>query len=124
MTTSAFKPLTTAEKIFKDLVWDPMLKAGEKWLEGAVPFFSLPVVSSLEESVAQELSDAFYTQMCLLIDISVIKLVDEQHDKAFRDAATKLHLVADQYGPNSEEFQKENENAKSALAAVFTRHIA
>lgn len=123
MSESAFRPLTTAEKIFKDVVFDPMIRAGEAWLEGAFSFFSLPVVKQLEEHELQAILDGIYLQLCMFIDIESIRLVDAEKQRAFEDASTRLHLVIAQYGPESPEFQKANEDEKAAFAALFTRHI-
>lgn len=121
MSDSAFRPLTQIEKIFKDLVWDPMVKSGEVWVEGAVPVLNLPLLKQLDEAVMERLSNAVYEQICTWVDIGAIKLVDAQHDKAFKDASLQLLLIAHAHGADSPEFKKANEDAKAALAA-FVRH--
>jgi hypothetical protein len=124
MTDSVFQPLTTAEKIFKDLIWDPMVKTGEVWLEGAVPILALPGVKQLSESELESLTDWAFHQVVLLVDMGMLRLKNAEHERAYRDSSMKLLQVAQAHGPDSDEFKKANEDEKAALAALFTRHVA
>ncbi len=115
MGTVAYPALSTAEQIFKDLIWDPGIKAGELALEGAVPFLALPVVSGLEEFVIKELSDWMFNNFILLIDLTAIKLVNAEHQAAFDKAAVDLKIIAYDKGIDSPEFKAAREDAKATL---------
>lgn len=120
MTTSAYKPLTAAEQIFKDLVWDPGIKTGELALEGVVPFFALPVVSTLEEGVINELSDWLYNQFVLLVDVTTIRLVNTILQAAYEDSSIGLAVLAQEKGIDSDEFKTARIQALADLSS-FTR---
>jgi hypothetical protein len=56
MTEQAYPALTAAQKIFKDLIWDPAFVAGELALEGAVPALKFPLLDQLDHIAIQALS--------------------------------------------------------------------
>lgn len=116
MTSSAFAPLTHAQQIFKDLVWDVSVKAGEIYLEGVVPALNLPVLKQAEEGVVQVISDALFNQLILFIDITAIKLVNSAHQSAYDRASIELAVIAQDKGIESDEFKKARDVAKAALS--------
>lgn len=116
MTTSAYPALTTAQKIFKQLVWDPGIKAGELYFETQVPIFAAPVLKALEEGVVDELSDYFYSQFVALIDVTAIRLVNAAHQVAYDQASIKLAIIAHEVGIDSPTFQEARDAAKLDLS--------
>lgn len=106
MTTSVSAPLTQAEHIFKTVIWDPMLKAGETWIEGQVPFLALPVVKQIDEALIQDLTDALYAQIVLMVDIVTLKLIDTRRQSAYDTASLELAVIAQEKGIHSAEFEK------------------
>jgi len=116
MTTSAFKNLTIAEKIFKDLIWDTGILAGELAIEGAVPFLALPVISTLERTIIHELSDWLFNQFVLLVDVAAIHLVNAEHQRAFDSASVKMKVIALDQGLNSPEYRKARTDATATLS--------
>lgn len=120
MGTVAYKPLTIAEQVFKDLVWTPGLLAGELTLEGAVPFFNIPVLKDLERGIIEELSDWLYSQLCLLVDVNAIRLVNAAHQTAYLSASLRLKVLAMDHGLDSKEFKYARDAARLALSE-FTR---
>lgn len=117
MSDVAFKPLTEAEKLFKELVWNPGVALGEKALEGYVPFFTLPVIRSLEEGTINLISDWLYSQFVLAIDITAIKFVNAEHQAAYEKASLQLKIIAHESGVDSDAFRKATEDAKASLAS-------
>lgn len=116
MTNVAYKPLSAAERIFKDLIWTPGVLAGELAIEGAVPFFALPVIKNIEEGVVNALSDWFFNQFILLIDVTAIRLVNAAHQAAYDSASLQLKVIAYDNGIDSDEFKKARDAAKLALS--------
>jgi Flp pilus assembly pilin Flp len=98
MTTSAFRPLTEAENIFKQVIWTPMIMAGEVWIEGAVPFLDLPVIKQLDEATISALTDAIYNQLVTLVDVTAIKLVSTDLQNKWTSASEALALIAQEQG--------------------------
>lgn len=120
MTTSAYAPLTQAEKIFKDLIWDPVFRLGEGYLEGVAPFFALPIVRTLEEGVINEISDYIFSNLALIIDVTAIRLINAAHQSAYDTASVELAIVAQESGIESDAFKQARDAAKVALSN-FTR---
>lgn len=116
MGTVAYRQLTAAETIFKNLIWTPMIMAGEVWIEGAVPFLALPVIKQIDEEAIKLLTDAIFNQFVLVTDITAIKLVNAVHQSAYNNAQEKLAVIADEQGVNSDAFKKEQDVALAALA--------
>lgn len=116
MGTVAYRPLTEAEQIFKSLIWDPMIKAGEVWIEGSVPFLALPVVKQLDEAAINALTDALFNQMVMLVDVTAIKLVNAAHQAAYDSASEQLAVIADEQGISSDAFKKAQDAALASLA--------
>lgn len=111
MTDSAFPGLTQAEKIFKNLVWDPMIKAGEVWIEGQVPFLAFPVIKQVDEFVLEEITNAIFNNFVKLIDITAIQLVGAARNASFQKNFESLAILADEKGADSDEFKKAQDAA-------------
>lgn len=119
MSDSAFKPLSTAERIFYEVVWTPMIKAGEIWIEGAVPFLALPVVKQLDEAAINALTDALFHQMTLFVDVTAIRMVDARRQVAWESASEKLSILAKEQGEASDAYKK----ALAAEADDFAKFV-
>ncbi len=116
----AYKNLSTGEKIFKDLIWNPIIKAGEVALAVHVPFLALPVIKQLDEYLIENLTDWVFKQVVLFIDISAIQLVNEVHQHEYEKLSIGLKIIAHDKGVDSNEFKDARERAKLALSK-FTR---
>lgn len=123
MTTSAFPALTEAEQVFKDLLWTPMITAGENWLEVEVPFLELPVIKQLDEAVINEITDALFNYVILVIDVTAIKLVNTIHQSAYDTASLKLRVIAQNEGINSDAYKQARE-AELAAQSTWTNIAA
>jgi hypothetical protein len=120
MTTDVNPVLTEIETIFKNLIWNPMLVAGENWLEVQFPLFNLPVVKQLEEGVLGAITDAIYTTLIKLVDITAIKLLDPVHQTAYESASEQLVIIATESGVNSDAYKTAEAQALAALSK-FTK---
>lgn len=117
MGTVAFKPLTTAEQIFKSVIWDPMIKAGEVWLAGAeasVPFLNLPIVQELEDHEIEAVADWAFRNLVLAVDVESIALVSPERQSAYASASEALKLIAMEQGTDSNAFKKAEADAIDA----------
>lgn len=107
MTTTAYPPLTQAQQIFYDLVWTPAIRAGETYLETNVGFLALPVVKDLDEAAIRAITDWAFHTICLWIDVTAIRLVNGEHQRAYDEASVELAIVATQEGILSDAYQKQ-----------------
>lgn len=115
MSTSAYAPLTAAQQVFHDLIWLPMIQAGEKYIEAEVPVLALPIIKQLDEATIKALTDWAFSQLCLVIDIEAIQLVNSAHQTAYDTASLQLRVVAIDKGVQSAEY---NASLTAALAAL------
>jgi hypothetical protein len=106
MSTVAFNPLTQAEQVFKDLVWDPMLKVGETWIEGMVPVLAWPVFKQIDEEAIQLITDYLFSQIVLVIDVETITLINDLHQSAFDKSSLKLKVVLHEKGVESDAYKQ------------------
>jgi hypothetical protein len=71
-----------------------------------------PILRPLAEWVC----DRIFEYLRLVIDLKVIKLVNDQHQAAFEREVVKLRILARTQGIDSEAFKKERQDAKAAFA--------
>lgn len=116
MTDVAFKPLTQIELIFRDLVWRPMIKAGEVWIEGNVPILAFPGIKQISEELVEQLADWTFEQIRMFIDIAAIKLVSSAHQSAYDQASLELRIIAINKGIDSQEFKNARDKALEDLS--------
>lgn len=120
MTTSAYAPLTASEQVFKDLIWTPMVLAGETWIEGAVPALAFPILKQLDEAAISAITDWVFNSLMLVIDVAAIRLVNSAHQSAYDTASLQLKIVVQEKGINSNEYIQARQAALTALSQ-FTR---
>ena len=119
MTTSATPALSIAETIFKEVVWNPMIKAGEVWLAGAeaaIPILDLPIFQSLEDAEIEKLTDALFNLICLSVDVETIELLNPARQSAYESSSEALKLIADEKGTESDAY-------KQALSDAITAQV-
>lgn len=116
MTDVAYPELTEIEIAFKTVIWTPMIKAGEIWLEGAVPFLALPVIKQLDEFTIEQISDALFNQIIVFIDVNAIKLKNAQMQAKWTTEAEALSLIATEQGADSDAYKKALSDAATDFA--------
>lgn len=121
MTTVAYTPLTTAENAFKTVIWTPLIRAGELYLEGLAPFLALPVVKQLDELIVNQLTDALFEFLRLQVDLAAIKLVNEHRQAVWSHASERLGILANELGDHSLEYQKALTDEANAFALFVHR---
>ena len=119
MTDSAYPVLTQAENAFKTIVWDPLVQAGELALDGAAPFFALPIISELDGVAIKALTDVLYQQFIAWVDVASIVLVKDVQQAIWAEASEKLAILAIDSGENSDAYKK----ALAAYAVAFSNLV-
>lgn len=105
-----------SQKIFKALVWEPLVEAGLVYCETQAPFLAVPIVKQVFEMSVRAFSEKAFKAVVLVVDIKAIQLLSEAHQRAYDEASLKLMVLAVDYGIDSDQFKKERENAKAALS--------
>lgn len=118
MTDVAFPALSEAEQVFYDLVWEPMVKAGEIWLETDAPFFSLPIIKQAEEEIIQLVADWVFRKIILFMDLAAVRFKNADLQVAYDKAFVALKIIAIDKGLDSPEYKKAKEDAKAALSQI------
>ena len=106
--------------IFKDLIWDTLVKVALMKLFAAVPWLGWGPVGVLVGWIAGMLADALYEALRLAVDLQMITFKNEAHRRAFDDAGVKLKLIAKDKGIESPEFKEARVRHREALA-VFVK---
>ena len=110
MSTGVTSKLTQEEQLFKTLIWDPLITAGETALFAALPVLNAPVLGTLDHAALSSLSDWIFSQICLFIDITTIRLQNSAYQSAYDQASESLKIIALDKGVDSDDY-------KTALAA-------
>jgi hypothetical protein len=120
MSISAYPSLTSAQKIFKDLVWDLGINAAIVGLDSAVPFLAIPVISRVKKILIHGVTDWVFNYIVLFVDVTAIKLVNSAHQATYEAESLRLKVVLHNSGIDSPEFKEARDAAKIALSR-FTR---
>ena len=120
MTAVAYGPLTAAEQVFKDLIWDPLVKAGEVYIDGlqaSIPVLDWPIVQGIEKDAIGVITDAIFRQLALTVDLGAIQLVNAEAQSVYDASSEQLVVVATEQGVNSDAYRKALQAELQALAA-------
>lgn len=120
MTTSVNPTLTTAEYIFKDLVWTPMIIAGETWLNVEVPILNVPIIHQAEEIAEDDISDDIFNAIILFVDITYLKLKNSSAQSAYESASENLFVIYTESGVNSSEYKTARDAARIDLGKILS----
>lgn len=112
MPDSVNQTLTTAQNIFKDLVWDSAVTA----IKIEAPWMNIPVIGWIVD-LGFSVMWRFFV---LFVDVTSIKLLNSVHQSAYEKASIKLALYEKDYGLDSKEYKDAKESAKIAMSN-FTR---
>ncbi len=119
MTTAVNPTLTEIETIFYNLIWTPMIKAGEVWIAGeesAIPILDLGITQDLEDDIVQAITDAMYKQLVLWVDVTTITLLNAAHQAAYTTASEQLVIIAQEQGITSEAYLQAQATALADLS--------
>jgi hypothetical protein len=116
MSDDAYKKLGLAEAIFKDLIWDNLIRAGKAALFSAAPWMSVWPLGPMINLLIDMFTDKLYEGLRLAIDLEAIVFVNEAHRRAYDKAAVTLKILAQEKGIDSPEFKNAKEYAKADLS--------
>ncbi len=115
-------PADKAIDLFKDLVFDPLVKYAIGYIVGLAPFLAFGPISFIIGQVVTYVAGIIYEQLKDTINLEVILLNNAAHHAAFVSAEIELKKIALTKGIDSPEFYDSREKHKIALA-VFARHV-
>lgn len=116
MTDSVNDTLTHAEQIFKDLVWNALVKAALARAILYAPFLGWPVIGPIVSIVVGIFADKLFKELQLGLDLTYIKFQDEEAEKAFHLSSMKLSVEAAAHGVDSPQYKEANEKLKADFA--------
>ncbi len=120
MTTSVSAPLTAAQQIFKDLIWDPAIKMGEVALEGLAPLLANPIMAEIDDEIIGAVMDYAFTQLILVVDLTSLQFTEIVNKAAYVKASESLAVIAHDSGINSPAYQAARD-AELASQSIFTQ---
>ena len=120
MTTGVNAPLTEAQTLFYNLVWQPFLMMGETALFAAVPVLDAPVLGAIDKEIISQVSDFLFAQLVQWMDVTTIKFLNSIHQNAYESAQLKLNIIIQSQGINSDAFLKARD-AEIAELILVTR---
>jgi hypothetical protein len=109
-------PADKALDLFKDLVFDPLVKLAISRIIALAPWLSFGPISFIVGQVVTYVAGIVYEVMKDFINFEVILLRNAEHQKALIDALTALQKAAREKGTDSPEFRSLRESHKAALA--------
>lgn len=108
--------------LFKDLIFDPLVKLAIGQIVGLAPFLSFGPVAFIVGQVVTYVAGKLYELLKDTINLEVILINNAAHHAAFVSASIDLKRIAQTKGIDSVEFNESREKHKIALAA-FARHV-
>jgi len=109
-------PVDKVADIFKDLIFDALVKNAITYVIGLAPFLSFGPIAFIVSKAITYIAGIVYDQLKLAINFQVILLNNEMHQKAFIDAQYSLSKLGKEKGIDSPEFKVMREKHKVALA--------
>lgn len=109
-------PADKALDLFKDLVFDPMVKLVIQRIIGLASWLAFGPVAFIVGQVVTYVAGVVYDVMKDFINFEVILLRNAEHQKALIEALTDLQKIAKTNGIGSPEFRSAREAHKAALA--------
>lgn len=100
--------------LFKDLVWNALVKAALSKLFAAVPLLGWGPIGFVITWIATRYADELYDGIKLFINIELIAFRNKEFEKMYANASVKLKIIAKDHGIESEEFKNARvQNRKS-----------
>lgn len=109
-----------AGDLFHDLVWLAIVKLVTGRLIAMIPFLGWGPLGIFTGWVVGVVMGWVYDAVKMAVELQLIHLKNEEHQRAFDSASLKLKLVARTHGVNSQEFKKAREENAKALAVFVT----
>ena len=109
-------PADKALDVFKDLIFDQMVKSAISYIIGLEPLLAWVPVSFLIGKVVTYVAGIIYEEMKDAINFQVILLNNRSHHEGYINALSILKRIANEKGIDSEEFKTQREIHKATLS--------
>ena len=105
--------------LFKDLVFDQLIKFALSKLFAAVPVLAWGPIGWFVTYIVHKFADMLYDEMELHVKIQTVAFRNEKFEEEFRKSSIKLKLVSRDFGPGTSEFEEAKNEAKNDLSNVI-----
>jgi hypothetical protein len=102
--------------IFKELVWDVLVKAAIGQLFAALPFLAWGPIGIVVSWALTLFANKLYEGVKEFVNLQAIVLRNEAHQRAYDRASVSLKIIAQQKGIESPEFKNAREDHKKKLS--------
>lgn len=102
----------------KSILWDLAVKEAIRRLLAAWPLLAWGPIAPVVTWILTKIADKVFAELEKFAVTEGIRLRNNAHNLDFDRAALALQIVADSFGPDSEEFKRERENAKLRLSRL------
>lgn len=110
------------QDIFKSLIFDTLVKIAIEKIIALAPWLSFGPISFVVSTVVTMIANKLYEVLKEVVNLELIILKNDAHQRAFISAAIQLKSVATKYGPDSMEFTEYREKHKKALSDLIRMH--
>lgn len=107
------------EDFLKEIVLKSLIKASLRRLFLAIPILGWGPIGIIVTYFAQKYGELFFEEMKLLITIQKIKITNEAFEQAYSKASLKLRIYYEEYGADSPEYKRIENEAKESLADLI-----
>lgn len=123
MSTGVNPTMDLATSIFKSLVWDNLVKAGIAALFVYMPWLNNWFTGPIVKFIINKFAESMFTASSLFVDMTTIKILNVEHQKAVDQASEQLLILAKDKGITSDAFKAEQVKQATALSnlTVFTQ---
>nr|BFD58919.1 hypothetical protein CKG001_10260 [Bdellovibrio sp. CKG001] len=113
-----------AMDLFKDLVWDSLVKAAITRMFVAMPALAWGPFGVFVTWVVTKFADRLYEHAREYVALETIAFKNKQLEKEFDRRLVMLRIIERESGLGSEAFKKGREDAKKALSDVVRYDVA
>lgn len=104
------------DELFKQLVWDALVRAALRKLFAALPWLSWGPLGAVTSYVFIYFADRLYEVLSEVIEMEYIAFKNEAHRRTFDKSVVSLQAIADGLGVDSPEFKEQREKALADLS--------
>lgn len=109
---------------FKDLVWDSLVNAAKTKLFAAFPILAWGPVGIITNYVILKYADQLYDFVKEFVDVSLIKIKNEQFQREYDRASVSLKILARTAALDSDEFKEARHAHRKALSKFANFDVA
>lgn len=118
MTTQVNPTLSAVEQVFKDVIWTPLIMAGETALFTYAPILDAPVLGEIDKELISLGSDWLFNQFIIFVDVTTIKFKNSEAQTAYDSASIQLQIILHSEGIDSDAYQQALQSAVTAQIAL------